>query len=500
MKRAVLAASCALLLLGGCRAMGPDYVRPAVPVPASYRDAPGSGAVATGTSLANLPWWQVFQDPALQQILRDGLAGNEDLRAAIARVDEARARARVAGADRYPSIEADGLASRDRASRDLSPEGSRTSNTFRGTVAASWEIDLWGRVRRSTEAAIADWVATEEGRRATVVTLVADLAEAYFVLRGLDEELEIARDTRDARQKTLDLFTQRLGSGVSSQLETSQAEADLAFAAATIPELERLVAQQENRISFLVGRAPGPVPRGPSLGATAMPPTLPTGLPARLLEQRPDVRAAEAEVVAANARVGVATAEMFPRLDLFALMGLSTRDLTELSTGRSSFGSIGGTLFAPIFEGGRLAGERDAACAVRDEAVARFRRSVEDALRDVADQLAAVKSSKESRVHQQRQVDALARALAFSSDRFSTGLAAYFEVLDAQRLIFPARIILTRTKRDQYVALVNLYRALGGGWAGGCPPPASVAPVGAAPGPAPAAPPVTAKPAGAAGP
>ncbi len=298
-----------LALVGGCRAVGPDYVRPTVGVPPSFRDA-ASVAPATGQasarSLADLPWWEVFEDPALQGLLREGIAGNEDLRAALARVEDARARAGVAASDRYPQVDAGLSASRDRASRDLSGQGDRTTSTYRGTISATWELDLWGRVRRGEEAAVADWIASEEGRRGVVVTLIGDIAEAYFDLRELDEELAIARETRDTRQRTLDLFTQRIGGGVSSRLETSQAEADLAFAAATIPELERQISQQENLLSFLTGKTPGPVPRGRPLGAAALPPALPTGLPATLLERRPDVRAAEAEVIAANARVGVA--------------------------------------------------------------------------------------------------------------------------------------------------------------------------------------------------
>jgi len=488
-----------LALVGGCRAVGPDYVRPSVPVPPSFRDvpaAPPTGAPST-PSLADLPWWQVFEDPALQGLLRDGLAGNEDLRAALARVADARARVGVAASEGRPHVDAELSGSRDRASRDLSSQGSRTTSTFRGGLSASWEIDLFGRVRRGEEAAVADWMASEEGRRAVVVTLVGDIAEAYFDLRELDEELVIARETRDTRAKTLDLFSQRLGGGVSSKLETAQAEADLAFAAATVPELERLVAQQENLLSYLLGRPPGPIPRGRSLGATALPPELPIGLPATLLERRPDVRAAEAEVIAANARVGVAVAEFFPRLDLMALVGLGTQELSGLSADQSSFGSVGASLLAPIFQGGRLAGNRDAAIAKRDEAVANFRRAALDAFRDVADQRAAVRGSRDARREQERQVAALGQALELSSARFSNGLAAYFEVLDAQRTLFPARLALARTKRNQYVALVRLYRALGGGWCGECSPcaaPRTASPVAPVAPPPPPPPPMGLRP------
>ncbi|MFO0934808.1 MAG: efflux transporter outer membrane subunit [Planctomycetota bacterium] len=487
--RAARAAALPLLLLaGGCRAVGPDYARPGVELPATFRDADAvSPAGPAAASFADLPWWRVFEDPVLQEHLRTALAGNEDLRAALARVAEARARAGIAAADRFPQVEAGLTGSRDRASRELGGSGSRTTNTFRASVSASWEIDLWGRVRRGEEAAVAEWMASEEGRRAVVVTLVGDVAEAYFDLRELDEELVIAQETRDARRKTLSLFSERALGGVSSKLETAQAQADLAFAEAAVPDIARRVAQQENLISFLLGRTPGPVARGVSLGTRPLPPALPTGLPAALLERRPDVRAAEAEVRAANARVGVAMAEFFPRLDLLALLGLGARDLSDLAGDRATYGSLGGTFLGPVFQGGRLVAGRDAAQARYDEAVARFRRTVESAFRDVADQLAAVRGAREVRIALEQQVAALTEALDLSSTRYGNGVAAYFEVLDAQRALFPARIELARTRRDQYVALIRLYRALGGGWADeGCGVPTPTAP--AAPGPSAAGP------------
>lgn len=485
-RRAARAAALPLLLLaGGCRAVGPDYARPGVEVAPTFRDADAvSPAGPAAASFADLPWWRVFEDPVLQDHLRAALAGNEDLRAALARVAEARARAGIAAADRFPQVEAGLTGSRDRASRELGGSGSRTTNTFRASVAASWELDLWGRVRRGEEAAVAEWMASEEGRRAAVVTLVGDVAEAYFDLRELDEELVIARETREARRKTLSLFSERALGGVSSKLETAQAQADLAFAEAAVPDIERRVAQQENLISFLLGRTPGPVARGASLGARPLPPALPTGLPAALLERRPDVREAEADVRAANARVGVAMAEFFPRLDLLALLGLGARDLSELANDRATYGSLGGTFLGPVFQGGRLVAGRDAARARYDEAVARFRRTVESAFRDVADQLAAVRGAREVRVALEQQVAALTEALDLSSTRYGNGVAAYFEVLDAQRALFPARIELARTRRDQYVALVRLYRALGGGWTDegcGCPSPVPVGPPASGP-------------------
>jgi multidrug efflux system outer membrane protein len=450
----------ATALLGGCR-VGPGYARPHVEVPPAYRD---QTPPTTGASIADVPWWQAFGDPTLVRLLGEALANNQDLALAVARVAEARATAGVVRADLFPQVEGTFDARRTRSSRELGFEfGPRTDDNFRAAIGASWELDLWGRVRRSHEAALADWLASEAGRRAVVVTLLGDVAEAYFDLRELDLELEITQATLATRRKTSDLFAKRLEGGVSSNLETSQAEADLAAAAALVPDLERRIAQQENRIALLLGRAPGPVARGPGIGALAVPPDVPAGLPATLLERRPDVQEAELGVRAAVARIGAAQAAYFPRVSLTALLGLESNDLENLTKDTARIGSLGAGLVAPIFQGGRLRAEHCVAVAQWEQAVAVYRRAVQDALRDVADQLVAIEKLREVRSQLETVVVSLRRALSLSTTRYENGISAYFEVLDAQRRLFPAEIEAARTQRDQHVAFVRLYRALGGG-------------------------------------
>jgi multidrug efflux system outer membrane protein len=370
----------ALAVVGGCRAVGPDYARPSVPLPSEFRDAAAASPTRpapSAPSLADLPWWQVFQDPALQSLLRDGLAGNEDLRAALARVDDARARVGVAASERYPQVEAGLSATRDRASRDLSSQGSRTNSTYRGTISASWELDLWGRVRRGEEAAIADWMASRGAARRRRDPRRRHRRGVLRPARARRGAGHRARDPRHATEDARPLHAAHRRRRVEPP-ETSQAEADR-LRGGHDPRPERRITQQENLLSFLMGKTPGPVARGHALGTAALPPSLPTGLPATLLERRPDVRAAEAEVIAANARVGVAVAEFFPRLDLLALVGLGTQELSGLSADQSSFASVGGSLLAPVFQGGRLTANRASALARREEAVAWFRRAAEDA-------------------------------------------------------------------------------------------------------------------------
>jgi len=449
-------------------------------------------------AIADLPWWQVFHDEALGALIAEALANNQDLAIALARVKQAMASAGIARADYAPAISGAVTGSRSQSSRETIAFGPQFTNDYRAAIAASWEVDLWGRVRRGAEAALADWVSSEEGRRAAIVTLVGEVAEAYFTLRSLDAALGIVRETTESRQKTSDLFAKRLSGGVASTLEASQASADLAEAAAGVPELERQIAQQENAIRFLLGRAPGPVRR--STGPIDIPPSVPTGIPATLLERRPDVRAAEADVMAANARVGVANAEMLPRLDLTALVGVSSADVGHLANADAALASIGAGLATPVFQGGKLRANRALAVAKWEESVASYRRTAQSAFRDVADQLVAVRTLRGVREELEREVGFLSQSLDLSRSRYEAGLSAYFEVLDAQRRLLPAQLELTRTIRDQHLALVRLYRALGGGWIGGgpgCAPPLRPAPVPTLPvaSPPPAPPAATASPA-----
>jgi multidrug efflux system outer membrane protein len=459
--------------------VGPSYQRPAVAVPSAFRGAEaGTPSGPSAAAIADVPWWAVFRDPVLEGLVAEAVANNQDLAMAVARVEEARARVGVARAGRFPWVEGDASATRTRGSQSLGypPFGPRIQDDFRATVTTTWELDLWGRVRRGEEAACADWLASEEGRRAVVVTLVGDVGEAYLDLRELDEELEITRRTLGTRRRTHDLFSKRLESGAASRLETAQSSADVAAVAALEPDLERRVAQQENRLSLLLGRPPSSIARGPALGAVPAPAS--PGLPASLLERRPDVREAEHRVEAAVARVGVAEAERLPRIDLSAMLGSQTVDLADLGTEKAGIGSLGAGLTAPLFQGGRLLANRDAAVARWEAAVAAYRKAVQDALRDVADQLVAMTKATASRAELEKAVKSLEEAHSLVTTRYEGGASTYFEVLDAQRRLLPAEIELARAKRDRLVAFVRLYRALGGGWrAGPCaiPPPAASA-------------------------
>jgi multidrug efflux system outer membrane protein len=461
------------LLLASCM-VGPGYSRPCVDVPTEYRDVGAVRPDAAGpdaASIADVSWWEVFRDPALVSLIHEALGNSQNLAAALARVAQARASLGVARGDLYPQIDLAGDAARTRASGTLAPFGGQTTsfptsttNNYRVAAGATWEIDLWGRVRRGAEAAWADYLQSEEGRRAAIVALVGDVAAAYFDLLELDSELSISRETRTARQKTIDLFRKRVTAGASSELESAQAAADLAVAEAAIPELERRITLQENLIALLVGRLPGPVTRSTSLGAWQAPPSLPAGLPSDLLERRPDVREAEDAVRAANARIGVATANMLPTIDLAAFFGFESGRVKDLLDARSKIASIGGSLTAPIFHGGALSAERCRAIAARDEAIANYRQAVQDAFRDVSDQLISILKTKDTYAALRRAVDALKQAVTLSSTRYDTGLASYFEVLDAQRRLYEAQIASSRALRDRHVAVVRLYRALGGGW------------------------------------
>jgi multidrug efflux system outer membrane protein len=342
----------ALAVAAGC-AVGPDYSRPEVSVPVGFR---GETGPREGDSLADLPWWEVFEDPALQGLVREALAGNYDLRIAVARVEQARALAGVARAELFPWVNYQVGVQRDRGVFKFVPELERpeggTDNLFIGGLAATWEVDVWGRILRLNEAARAELFATEEGRRAVLLTLVSDVAQAYFELLALDLRLAIARSARDSFDRTYTIFRRRFEQGVVSTLQTSRAEGALASAAASIPDLERQIAIKENQINVLLGRDPAAVPRGAALTAQRMPPAVPPGLPSALLERRPDIRQAEQRLVKANAQIGVAKADFFPRVGLTALLGGVSPELSAITSGTASVWALAGALSGPIFQGG----------------------------------------------------------------------------------------------------------------------------------------------------
>jgi len=457
----------------GCL-MGPDYQRPVVPTPATYRDAPPTQDAAT---IADLPWWTVFKDPELQSLLAEAVQNNRDLRAAVARVEQARALARIQKAQILPAVTANAGASYGRGSLTAPSENPVSGAVFTLDAQVSWEIDVWGRIRRGTEAAVAEYLATEQGRRAATVSLVADVAVAYVQLRQLDAQLDVARRTVSNYQRTLQLYSDRLQGGAGNKLPVTTGRAQVNDAQAVARDTERLIVRQENLLSLLLGRPPGPIARSNA------PPTLqtgpiPAGLPSTLVERRPDVLAVEQSLVAANARIGVAKADFFPRFSLTALAGFASPDLTKLFDPSKSFvWGAGGSVswLAPLLQGDALHGQAEAASAQWEEAKNSYEQTVLTAFREVADALDDVQRLDGVLQQREEEVANLTESVGLAVDRFYGGVASYLEVTTTQNLLFPAELNLAAVHAQRTAAFINLYRALGGGWQ--VPPPAAPAPV-----------------------
>jgi multidrug efflux system outer membrane protein len=456
--------------LSGC-AVGPNYQRPVLPAPENFY---GSSSPTSDASLADTQWWDVFADPVLRSLIEDALRNGYDVRLAAARVEEARARYGIAGSLYYPDLGYSAGLSRVHTSAYSVP-GNVTGNQVTANALVSWELDVWGRIRRLNEAARAQYLATEEGRRAVVLSLVADVASAYFDLRDLDAELEISRRTRATFQDTYDLFSRRLAGGAASALETARAEALLANASAQIPALEQRIVARENQITLLLGRPPGPIPRGESLTEQALPPAVPAGLPSALLLRRPDVRAAEQSLVAANANVGVARAAFYPTLSITGLFGGLSTGLQDLFAAGRTW-SIGAGLLGPLFAGGSLRAQERIARAQFDQARVAYEQAFTRALGEVSSNLVAMEKLAAEETERERSVHATREAVRLATLRYESGLSAYFEVLDALQLLLPAETALVQTRRDRLTAFVSFYRALGGGWSDVPPPPPPASP------------------------
>ena len=449
-------------LLSGC-AIGPDYERPAVARPETFRGQ----ATAEAASLADVPWWEAFQDPILKDLIQDALGSNYDVRIAAARVQEARANLGVARSDYFPSLDYGVSASRARMLPGvLGGVGARApaSDLYSATMSMSWELDIWGRIRRSNEAARATLLSTEDARRGVWLTLVSDLAQAYFQLLALDVQLQIARDSTQAYQGTYDLFLDRLNHGIASKLETSRALGALGVAQATIPQLERDIVARENQIRILLGKVPGPIPRGQPMYQQPVVPAVPAGLPSALLERRPDLRQAEQQLVAANARIGVAKAEFFPKLSLTTLFGTASPEVSALTGGAATIWAVAGMFSGPLFNAGRTLGTYRASIAQWEQVRLQYEQAVLIALREVSDALTALAKLTDAEAGQDTAVRALADAVDHATDRYRQGLASYYEVLEAQQQLYPAQITLAQIRQDRLLTYVRLYKALGGGW------------------------------------
>ena len=450
-------------LLGGC-AIGPNYKRPAVAEPQTFRGQ----AMAEAASLADAPWWEVFQDPILKTLIQEALRNNYDVRIAAARVQEARANFRVSRSDLYPSLDYGAGVSRSKITPGVagSPGGPapNATNFYYGALTASWEVDIWGRIRRSNEAAWATFLATEDARRGVWLTLVSDLAQAYFELLALDVRLQIARNSTDAYQRTYDLFLDRFNMGAASKLETSRAQGALGEAQANIPQLESDIVAKENQISILLGTTPGPILRGKPMYEQPVVPAVPAGLPSTLLERRPDLRQAEQQLVSANARIGVAKAEFFPKLSLTALFGTASPEVSALTGGSATIWAVAGMFSGPLFNAGRTLGSYRASIAQWEQARLQYEQAVLGALREVSDALTALGKLTDAETGQDTAVKALAEAVEHATDRYRQGLANYFEVLEAQQQLYPAQNTLAQIRLNRLVAYVQLYKRLGGGW------------------------------------
>jgi multidrug efflux system outer membrane protein len=452
----------AAVALAGCT-LGPDYRRPEVPLPDAWQ-APAGGP----GSLADLGWWELFEDPALQALVRTALEGNADLRVAVARVLEARALLGVTRADQFPEVDnraaADTRRQTERGSMPLPRTVDPESEHFRTTLDLLFEIDLWGRLRRATEAARAEVLASEAARRAVVTTLVGDVAQAYFSLRALDRERDIAVRTLESRRESLRLVALRFREGLTSELDLRRAESEAATAAAAIPLLEQRIAQTEHRLAVLVGRNPGAVVRGRELTEQPVPPAVPAGLPSALLERRPDLVQAEQRLVAANARIGEAKAAFFPQIRLTGVFGVESAELSDLFTGPARVWQLGPSVTIPIFNAGRNQARLDATEARRAQALALYEGAVQQAFREVEDALVAHWKTREARRELEALVAAARRTLELADLRYRNGLANFLEVQDPQRQLFAAELALAQAQRDQLLAVVQLYKALGGGW------------------------------------
>lgn len=472
------------LLLAGC-AVGPNYERPALASPETFRS---EAAPPSASSLADLPWWEVFNDPTLVALIQESLQNNYDLRVAVARVEEAYAGIGVARSEIFPQFSYGFAASRGRNSflGGVSGTTSGTTNFFVAALNVSWEIDIWGRIRRATEAAQGQFLATDAARRGVILSLVAGVAQAYFELRELDAELEITRSSVETYQKTLALFTRQFQGGVASKLEVDRAQAALAQAAATVPRLESQIVAQEDQLCVLLGRPPGPIPRGALLIEQKMPsPEIPAGLPSALLERRPDLVQAEEVTYAANANVGVSIANFLPTIGLTSIYGSQSTQLSNLLTKGTGIWGVAGQAVGPLFRGGQLYYSYKGAQASLEETQALYQGTVLTALQEVSDSLVARQKLIESQEQQVVAVTALEESVRLSLLRYTDGLSNYIEVLDSEQQLFPAQTTLAQVERDELLAVVQLYKALGGGWSLDAMPGSTTATPAPAPAPSP---------------
>ena len=459
--RNILTYSLLTFIMFGCM-VGPDYRRPAVEAPVSWRFEEKEVK-----EMCNTAWWEQFNDPVLNELIQIALMENKDVMIATARVEEFVGRYGTTRAALFPQADAGATAGRIRATEHgptpLSSSTENPADNYSAFLNASWEIDLWGKLRRATEAARADLMGQEEGRRGVILTIVTSTASAYVKLCNLDKQLDIAKRTAQSRKESYDLFQFRFTGGLISELELSQVKSEYEQALATIPFLEKTIAQQENALSVLLGRNPGPIIRGKKIDNLVLP-TVPSGLPSDLLTRRPDIRQAEQSLIAANARIGVARSLYFPSISLTGMLGFTSTDLSTLFRGPSKIWSWAVPLEVPVFTGGAIGGQVKSAEAQERQALIRYQQSIQTAFREVEDALIDQKRSREELEILNRRVESLSTYARSARLRFDNGYTSYIEVLDAERSLFTAELARAQTKGVLFQSLVNLYKAMGGGW------------------------------------
>lgn len=441
----------------GCT-LGPDYERPALDIPIDYEEQ-----ISVGESIVNLNWWELFEDPQLQELIEIALSENKDLGIALSRIEEAYAALTITRSDQFPTLDASGSGGRGKISEEINPNA-RTDYNFLASLDLFYEIDFWGKFRRATEAQRAELLATEASYRNVTISLVSDVASLYFLLRDFDEQLLISKRTYEARLDSLGIIQARFDKGTVPELDVNQAEIEAAIAEVAIAQFERGIVQTENALRILLGRNPGPVKRGLKLYEQTLPPIIPTGLPSELLQRRPDLIIAEEQLHAQTARIGIAEALRYPSFTLTGSFGYESTDLSDLLDNDAETWNLFGNIFQPIFNAGRLRAQVDVEIARTEQAVLLYEQTFQRALADVEDALVAIRTYNNEYEARNRQVKAAKNAARLSRARYDSGFVDYLEVLDTERTLFNAELAESDSLQQYINSVVQLYKALGGGW------------------------------------
>lgn len=445
------------VLLAGCT-LGPDYQRPELEEPTQFREHK-----ASGESIANITWWNLFQDEKLQLLIETAIEENKDLRVAFSRIVEAYAAVTIVRSDQFPTIDVGASAGRGSESEEIDPNA-KTDDIFFVGADLFFEIDFWGKLRRATEAQRAELLATEAAYLNVTITLVSDVASTYFLLHDLDERLLISKRTLKARLDNLEIIQARFDKGTVPELDVNQAQIEVAIAEVSIASLDRSIIQTENALRILLGRNPGPVARGVSLENQIIPPSVPTGLPSELLQRRPDLIAAEERLHAQTARIGVAQALRYPSFVLTGSLGYESTELSDINSSDARTWNIFGNIFQPIFNAGRLKAQVDVEIARAEQAALLYEQAFQQALREVEDALVAIRTFSHEYTARSKQVVAARNAARLSRARYNGGVVDYLEVLDSERTLFSAELAESEAIQQYLNSIVRLYKALGGGW------------------------------------